>query len=427
MRSLALLLLACSSPPVMGITAEESLRRRRACEFTAGALPSDTLPAASIPAEHFVLVMQENRSFDHYFSKLSHGGVRVASADATNPDVDGSPVARRHLDVTCVDDPSHGWPASHREYADGGNTGFVITNSPLGERSLGWYDETDLPFYYALARTFALSDAHFASVMGPTQPNRLYYYAGTSFGTIANTIPPLKDERGRPYPNVFTRLNAAGVTWKVYSTNLATPAVFLNVLSDHLERFVRLDEYFTDAMNGTLPQVSIVEAGYGLGVAGGEDDEHSPSNVQLGQRFTARVVNALLQSPLWPKSVLLFSYDEHGGYYDSVPPGPACIPDAIEPIGDATRHFDHLGFRVPLIVVSPYARRGWVSHVPSDHTSLMRLIALKWGLPALTGRDANADALVDLFDFEHPDVSVPMLPDALVDQAKADRCLADFP
>lgn len=427
---LALLALAaCSSPPVSpGLTPEESLRRRQACEFKAGALTSETLPdAGPLPFENVVLVMQENRSFDHYFSKLTHGGVRVAPAGATNPDVNGNAVERRHLDVYCVRDPAHGWSASHRQHNDGGMDGFVTSNGADGARALGWYDETDLPFYYALARTFAISDAHFSSVMGPTQPNRLYYYAGTSFGTIANTLPPLNDERGRPYPNLFSRLDQAGVTWKVYSTNVASPAVFLSVLQEHLDRFVRIDEFHADALAGTLPQVSIVEAAYGTGVPREEDDEHAPANIQHGQRFVSTVVRSVMGSPQWAKALMLFLYDEHGGFYDSVPPPAACEPDEKTPNGDETRRFDHLGFRVPLLAISPFARRGHVSHVVTDHTSVLRLLSMKWGMRALTARDANADALMDLFDFQHPDVSVPVLPEAVVDAAKADRCKLDFP
>jgi len=420
---------ACSGKPAEppGLTPEESLQRRTACEFKAGARPAETLPKVSVPIETFVLVMQENRSFDHYLSKLSHGGVRVAPDGATNPDAAGNPVERFHLDTYCVDDPRHGWSASHLEHAGGKNDGFVTANDPNGRRAMGFYDESDLPFYYALARTFALSDAHFCSVMGPTQPNRLYYYSGTSFGTISNTIPPLNDSKGRPVPNLFSRLDTAGVSWKVYSTNVASPAVFLQVLSDHLDRFERIDRFHADAMAGTLPQVSIVEAAYGLGVKGDEDDEHSPANVQFGQRFVSQVVKSVLASPQWAKTALVFTYDEHGGYYDHVAPPKACIPDELEPIGDSTRRFDHLGFRVPLMVVSPYSRRGHVSHVVTDHTSIFRLLSLKWNMPAMTARDANADALLDLFDFEHPDTSVPALPEAVIDLAKRDRCYADFP
>jgi phospholipase C len=417
-------------PPV--VTDDEARALREACTFKKGALPSQTLSTTSrlgaqIPIEHIVLVMQENRSFDHYFSNLTHGGVRVAPRDASNPDLDGMPVERFHMQKYCVRDPDHSWAASHAQFDDGKMDGFVRTNGADGARAIGYYDDTDLPYYYALARTFAISDAHFASVMGPTQPNRLYYWAATSYGTIANTLPPLKDASGKPYPNLFTRLNDAHVSWKVYAKLVASPAVFIDLLAKQLDHFRPLDEYFTDLGDGTLPQVAIVEAAFTEGTEVEESDEHPSANLQVGQLFTQKVVNATIASSTWAKTALFLTYDEHGGFYDSVPPGKACRPDELDPIGDDTRKFDHYGFRVPLIAISPYARRGYVSHVVSDHTSVIRFVSARFDLPAITARDANADALLDLFDFGHPVLEVPPLAEALVDQDRRAQCLADFP
>lgn len=418
------------------MTAEQSKARRAACEFKAGALPSETLAGDvllgdKLPFDHIVLVMQENRSFDHYFSKLSHGGVTVASPDATNPDALGNPVKRYHETKYCIDDVAHSWKPSHRQFNDGGMDGFVVTNDPGGARAMGYYDETDLPFYYGVARTFAISDMHFSSVMGPTQPNRLYYWAGTSWGAITNGIAPDKDPAGKQTSSIFTRLNAAKVSWKSYVTDVASPAVFYGLLSTNLNNFVKVDDadagFFAAAASGTLPSVSIVEASFAAGVAGGQSDEHPSSNVQIGQQFTARVVDAVLKSPLWPKTVLIFLYDEHGGFYDSVPPPKACRPDAFDPIGDPTQKFDHLGFRTPLIVVSPFAKRGYVSHEPIDHTSVTRFVEARFGLKAMTARDANAWPLFDMFDFAKPDVSIPALPAAVIDPAKDAQCRIDYP
>jgi phospholipase C len=304
----------------------------------------------------------------------------------------------------------------------------VLTNGDDGARAMGYYDESDLPYYYALARTFALSDAHFASVMGPTMPNRLTYFAGTSFGQIQNSIPPLEDSGGHSFPNVFSRLDEVNTGWRVYTTNTGTPAVFISLLQKHLDRFQPLDQFFTDLGQGNLAPVSVVEAGYGEGIANDEDDEHAESNIQLGQQFVARVVNAVMASGSWPHAAVFLSYDEHGGFYDHVPPPPACKPDELEPIGDTKgRHFDRYGFRVPLMVISPYARRAYLSHTVSDHTSILRFLAARFGFKALTARDANADPLLEMFDFDHPDLSVPMLPEAVVDDARVAQCKADFP
>ncbi|MBS1148942.1 MAG: Phospholipase 4 precursor [Myxococcaceae bacterium] len=435
----AVLLLGCPNPPATvdaGMSAEQAKARREACEFKAGALASetlagDTLLGEQMPFEHIVLVMQENRSFDHYLSKLSHGGVTVASPDATNPDPAGNPIKRYHETKYCIPDVAHSWNASHRQFNDGGMDGFVITNEPGGARALGYFDETDLPYYYAVARTFALSDRHFSSVMGPTQPNRLYYWAGTSWGAIANGIAPEKDPAGKTVQSLFTRLNAAKVSWRSYVTDVASTAVFYGLLSTNLNNFVKVDDpdagFFASAAAGTLASVSVVEASYAAGVAGNQSDEHPASNIQVGQAFTAKVVNAVLASPLWPKTVLIFLYDEHGGFYDSVPPPKACEPDAFLPVGDDTRRFDHLGFRSPLIVVSPFARRGYVSHEPIDHTSVTRFVEARFGLKALTARDANAWPLLDMFDFTAPDFTVPSLPAAVIDPAKDAQCKIDFP
>ncbi len=427
---------ACSAPiPVPTLSAQEAFDKRQACTFAAGALPQDTLSSDTpmgdaIPAEHIVMIMQENRPFDHYYSKLGVTGLEVASPTATNPDSTGAPVARYHETRYCVPDPDNSWEGSHRQWDNGKNDGFVIDNGDLdggGARAMGYYDETDLPYYYALSKTFAISDAHFASVMGPTLPNRITYFSGSPFGEIENEVPPLADAQGRPYPNLFTRLNDAHVSWGAYSTNIATPAVFLSLLESNLDNFKKVDDFFNDVANDTMPQVSVVEAGYGEGVGGDETDEHASANIQLGQQFVASIVNAVMASKAWPKTIIFISYDEHGGFYDSVPPPKACVPDDIPPTGDTTYTYDHYGFRVPLIIVSPYAKRGYLSHVVSDHTSILRFLAAKYGMKALTARDANADALMDLFDFANPDVSVPALPDAGVDQARLAQCHIDFP
>jgi phospholipase C len=427
---ISLCLAACtkSTPPLPD---DEGARAKmRDCTYGPGALPSETLAAGTklgdqMPIDHFVLVMQENRSFDHYFSKLTHGGVHVAPATATNPLADGGVVMRFHETRYCIADVNHSWFGSHRQFNDGKHDGFAITNDPDGERALGYFDETDLPFYYGLARTFAISDMHFSSVMGPTQPNRIYYWAGTSFGAIRNGLPPLQ-VNNKPTSSLFTRLNDAKVEWRSYVSDVASPAVFVGLLQSNDENFKMLPQFFTDAEAGTLPPVSIVEANFTGGVEGDQDDEHPAGNMQRGQVFTRSVVEAVMHSPQWPRTALIFLYDEHGGFYDSVPPPKACEPDDLLPDGDPERRFDHLGFRTPLIVVSPYAKRNYVSHVPVDHTSVTRLVETRFGLPALTRRDANAWPLLDLFDFEHPDLSIPELPEAVIDPERDAQCKRDF-
>ena len=431
----ALLLAACRPPPVpSGRPSVEAARAsRKACEFVTGAMAADTVGRGypigdELPFDHVVLVMQENRSFDHYFSQLSHGGVHVASNFATNPDADGVPVRRYHESRYCLKDVNHGWSGSFREFNGGKNDGFVVANDPNGARALAYYDETDLPWYYALVRRFAISDAHFASVLGPTPPNRLFYWAGTSFGsTNAAAAPTVDPATGRAPVSLFDRLSDAQVSWLSYVTDVASPLMFPKMITQDFDHFVGISQFYEDAAKGTLPSVSVVEGQFGGGPGTEESDEHPDANIQVGQAFVAKVTEAVMRSPLWPRTVLIITYDEHGGFYDSVPPPKACRPDATPPVSEPHHGFDQLGFRTPLIVVSPWARRGHVSHEVVDHTSITRLVETRFGLPAMTGRDANAWPLLDLFDFAFADTSVPDLPEAVVDPAGRAQCARDFP
>ncbi|MEW5853105.1 MAG: alkaline phosphatase family protein [Myxococcota bacterium] len=422
-----------SSPPE--VTEEQARQRRQACEFRAGALPAETLHThaargGDIPVDHILLVMQENRSFDHYFSRLSHGGVRVAPDDAVNPDALGNDVARFHETRYCVEDAPHSWSASHRQWSQGTNEGFVKAAGTDGARAMGYYDETDLPFYYALARNFAISDMHFASLLGPTWPNRMFYLAGTSWGLTSNIPPPLRDAEGRYHGNLFFQLTDARVDWKVYSEAVPSPLMFVTVYEEARHRFVKMDQFYADAAAGTLPQVALVESNFGTDSSAIRNDEHAPANVQVGQAWTEGVARALMASPNWGRSVLFITYDEHGGFYDHVPPPRACAPDgylASTDGGVTEGSFEQLGFRVPLLAISPYARRGHVSHHVSDLTGVIRFIQTRFNLPALTARDANAEPLLDLFDFQHPDTRIPELPAAEVDPVELQRCEQLFP
>ncbi len=372
-----------------------------------------------MPIEHIVVLMQENRSFDSYFGKLS--GVDGLPPDASNPDADGTPVSSFHQPPYCTADTNHSWAGGHGEYDDGKNDGFVIENNPGGARAMGYYDETDLPFYYSLAVQFATADRYFCSVLSSTYPNRFYLLTGTSFGHIHNDSTP----GGFQQRSIFDLLDEQHISWKIYYTD-APFALFLHV-NNRVENQARIAQFYIDAAAGTLPQVSFLDPAF-TPLAGPETDEHPPSNIQVGQQFVGKVVTALTTSPLWPTSALFLTYDEHGGFYDHVPPPSACVPDDIPPMldsGDPVAQFDRYGFRVPFVLVSPYARPGYVSHNIYDHTSVLRFIETRFDLPALTDRDANADPLLDLFDFAQPAlVNPPMLSAATIDPERAQQCAA---
>jgi phospholipase C len=195
-----------------------------------------------------------------------------------------------------------------------------------------------------------------------------------------------------------------------------------------MSHFATQQQFFVDAKAGNLASVTFVEGTDTLG--GVSPDEDPPADMQVGEAMVASIVQAVTSSPQWPSTALFISYDEQGGLYDHVVPPEACVPDDIPPTlkaGDYVATYGQYGLRTPLIIVSPYARRGYVSHQVTDHTSILRFVAARFGLPAFTRRDANAEPPFDMFDFEHPDTSVPMLPEATIDQTKQAACAAAYP
>jgi phospholipase C len=386
--------------------------------------------------QHIVVLMQENRSFDDYFGQLNAFGQRgtapeptTGNPDPTNP---GGPAIRPfHFPLPCqVADTNHSWSGTHAEIDGGKMDGFTAQNvdpaDPNGRRAMGYYDQTDLPFYYSLANTFGIGDRYFASVPGPTFPNRFYEMTGTSFGHIRNDFPPAS---GYTQKTIFGLLQDAGISWKVYYAQFPTAAFFSDVKA-HMDHVVPVAQYFADAKAGTLPQVAFVEPTY-IGTIAQESDEHPPANIQVGQQFAAGIVNALMASPDWSSSAFLLTYDEHGGLYDHVAPPKAPAPDDIPPMlqpGDTPVGFTQYGVRVPFVVVSPFAKPHFVSHQVSDHTSILRFIERRFHLRPLTRRDARANTLLEYFDFAHPHFEKPpVLPAATIDQAKAAQCAAAHP
>jgi phospholipase C len=435
---------ACNAPPSPGprsnLGTVEAAAARATCTFGAGTLPGLSLAhdaplGAQIPVDTIVLLMFENRSFDHLLGNLPAYGqpdVDVAPDGAANLSSSGASVPRFHQSDYCFDDTNHDWWGSWLEYGDGRNDGFVRANDGFqgatdgGRRAMGYYTEADVPFFYSLASTYALADRSFASLLGPTGPNRAFFLAGTSFGET--DVDYYTEER---HPVLYEQLEAAHLSWRTYYTNLPSPGLFLANFAQYLDHSDDIEQFFAVAAAGKLEHVVFVDPdlrGYG---GGGRNDLHPPGDVQSGEAFLARVVDAVTHSPQWPRLALFVTFDEWGGLYDHVPPPRACPPDATAPIlkpTDPPGGFDRLGFRVPTIVVSPWARPHHVSHVVYDHTSILRFIEARFGLPAMTARDANADPMFDLFDFGRPSLRTPpALPASTVDMQKLADCLARYP
>jgi phospholipase C len=261
---------------------------------------------------------------------------------------------------------------------------------------MSFWDKRDVPFTYSLAQLFPIGERHFSSVLGQTVANRYYFFAGTSSGTVNDTVATAPPPEG----TIFDRLDAHHINWAVYYQDYPTlELVPGSVTPSRVSRIRRFDSFVSDVAAGSLPQFTFVDPDYIT------TSEENPQDVQIGERFIAQVVESLIQARTWKHTALFLTYDEHGGYYDHVPPPPAIPPDTVAPIlksGDVPAAFDRYGFRVPMIVISPWAKPRHVSRVVGDHTSITAFIERKWNLPAMTYRDANAQAMTDYFDFRTP-------------------------
>jgi len=383
-------------------------------------LPSPEQPAGTdlLPLiEHIVVLMKENHTFDNYFGMLGRGDGFTLDADGrpvnSNPDAAGRPVTVHHL--TSPWQPWHGldqhWNASHLQWNHGTNDGFVrTTNSPL---PMGYWTADDLPFYYGLARTFPIGDRYFASCLAQTFPNRRFLQAGTASGLVATRLPnPF--EPNPPTGTVWDDLDQHHISWVNYFVELPEIGLYPRVWIDHPSNARPMVEFYQDCRAGRLPAISLVTPDLFV-ISEGETQD-----VQAGEAFTASVVDAVLHSPAWPRTMLIVVYDEGGGYYDHVPPPAAVAPDDVPPAihvpPDQPGDYDRLGFRVPCIVVAPFAKAGHVSHVVYDHTSILKTIQHKWNLPPLARRDAAAADLLDFLDLTGPPAFLqppPLPPPAL--------------
>ncbi|HEY1693264.1 MAG TPA: alkaline phosphatase family protein [Polyangiaceae bacterium] len=422
-------------PPITRTQTEAQLApQRAACAFDAGAWPAETVgtdyPVGSdIPIDHVIVIVQENRSFDHYLGRLvaqgyydagdfsspgadgfSHSDqVDVPPAGWSNTDSDGTVVTPHPDDEHCFG-VNHSWGAMHDDYDDGKNDHFVTQNDPDGQRTFFYEDDTVIPFYYALASTFGIGDRYFCSVLSSTWPNRYYLMAATSFGIGDNSFCTL-DTAEHPVTQIFSQLEAGGHSWKDYTDGPHMVEFFpyfglSKSVAPHYGD-VKCD-LLGDIQNDTLPDVSFV-----MGDEVDEDSDEGPSDLPgIGGQVVETIIRTLFASPAWKTTAVFITYDENGGIADHVEPAPACLPDGLQP-HDTNGNpltpgtFDQTGFRVPFIVVSPFAKAHFVSHLVHDHSSITRFIETRFGLPAMTGRDANALPPLEMFDFQNPPFLTP--------------------
>jgi phospholipase C len=374
---------------------------------------------------HIIYLVQENHSFDNYFGMLGRyraskglpNGVDGVPLNATEYSTSGQAVHPYHLQTVCVEGIVPSWGPNWKAADLGKMDGFVrygTTIDPQGTRAMGYYDQTDLPYYYELATQFGTSDRWFSPVMSSTNPNRMYLFAATSFGHIDPDQPPTG---GWPQPTIFDHLDQAGVSWWYYYQDNGVYLPQWQTYQRDASRLRAISNWYTDIQNeATLPQVIFIERAGPSGL-----DEHPYKNIQAGAANTAKILNALLASPSWASSVFILTYDEGGAGFDHVIPATTVAPDDIPPMLSSSGYpgdFKHTGFRVPMIVVSPWSKPNFVSHTWRDYTSILRLIEDRFGVAPLTARDAAADNMMEFFNFSTPHwLTPPPLPQQLQNKA----------
>jgi phospholipase C len=440
---------------------------------------------------HIVILLQENRSLDSYLGALREYWVENGYPDQsfdglpqfnpttgtsplvgpapTNPgckpnvsscEFDTSvPVTSFHLKTMCNENTSPSWNEAHNDWdptdnvgnSPAKNDGFVFTAAydaralgyydKAGMRAMGYYDGSDLNYLYFMASNFGTSDRFFHPAMDRTNINREYLIGATSGGYAYPNGTNSKDTAQLKTTTIFQKLQAAGISWKIYvnptGTGCAAPytaSCLMNnsylhnftyaqtVVSSLPNNIVPITQYFTDIANGTLPAVALIEPASDAGLdEHGSDTDKAGTNVQKGENYVASLVNALMDSPEWSSSAFIWSYDESGGMYDHVSPQKMPSPDGIKPVdlmtGDIctkstgpTCDFVYTGYRIPLVVVSPFAKKHYVSHTVADYTAILKLIETRFNITPINKRDAAQMDMTEFFDFTNPPWVTPPTP-----------------
>jgi phospholipase C len=421
----AALLAACGSKSGSGSSSSSSVPGG-----TAGGGASAGGPGSLTDIDHVVILFQENRSYDQYFgtrkqgrgfgdpnvTKTTEGKPIWYQANAEDPDGYVLPyrIDTATTSWACAPDADHSWEGQHTAWNNGRNDRFGRVPKPV---QLGYFARADLAYYYALADSFTVCDQYFCSVLGPTNPNRLYSM-GATIDPAGTGGGPVIDNNVRPftwttYPE---RLQAAGISWRVYhevddydDNVLKHFAKFQNLpesdpLFDNAMRNRDADAFVRDAASGNLPQVSWI-------VAPEAKSEHPSYPPAVGEDYVAKYIGAVIDNPdLFARTVFILSYDENGGFFDHVPPP---TPEA----GTAGEHVDGqpigLGFRVPTVIISPWSNRGAVNSDVFDHTSTLLFLEKRFGVevPNLTPwRRQTVGDLTTTLDFGSPNPTVAALP-----------------
>lgn len=387
------------------------------------------LPVAaqsSPPIDTLVIVMQEDRTFNNYFGTYpgANGWPDGFAMPVDPEDPDAGSVEPYKLQSTRTPSLPHSAKAMIDAFHEGAMDNFIVSADSYGARdgslTMGYYDYRDIPFYWNLADDYVLADNWFSSVMGPSFPNHLYLFAATMTGRQGQRYTSVPAE-GLDVVTIFDRLEEAGVSWKVYVqgydptanfrstearlglTDKAAQLIWVPLVgiprflddSNLSSKIVDLSEYFEDAANGTLPNVVMITPS-GL-------SEHPPGDLRLGHFFAVDLLEALMLSDQWEQSAYILTWDEWGGWADHVSP-----PQVDE---------DGYGMRVPGLIVSPYAKQGYIDSTVYDHTSVLATIEWLFDVDPLTIRDANANPFINAFDFsQEPRPAVLPSVDYVIDE-----------
>jgi phospholipase C len=371
------------------------------------------------PIDTVVVVMMENRSFDHFLGWMP-GAIHDRTRTYVNGD--GQAFTPYHLGKDTRGcghpDPGHGWSQGRTQLGPNRDaSGFLAPGSGNDEFAVGYYNDDDIPIWKALSEQGTIVDQYFCSVLTSTWPNRWYQHGATSGGRQGNAIPT--SPTGFPDTTIWDRCDAAGVSWAYYYSNLPFIGLYGHRFMVGRAANVRhVSAFYADAATGTLPQVCFVDPFFTTPAEGIGNDDHPLADIRLGQQFLSDVVGAFTRSSQFGRGALFVNYDEWGGFFDTVIPPPAADERAAQ-------GFDQRGFRTPAVVISPRARKGAVSSqlvdgAVYDATSILKFIEWRFDLPPLTMRDADARNIGELLDF----TKSPELVDIPEYKAPADAYIA---
>jgi phospholipase C len=404
-----------------------------ALAFGRGAAAISSLPSPGLSGiKHIVVLMMENRSFDHFLGWLPNANGRQSGLSYL--DTAGMPHSTHALasDATIGDfqgcaflDPGHSFSDGRVQYNGGRADGWLFDGSDESTSdpnlandvfAIGYYPQAALDFFGRAALDWTVCDNYFCGIMAETYPNRFYMHAACT-DRLHNAMHPANSGSSAPssslLPTIWDRLAAGGYRGRYYYSD--TPflalwgAAYLNISFP-------ITQFLADAATGQLPEVSFIDPRFQDESSGTSQDDHPHADVRAGEYFINQIYNAVTTSPNWNSTVFIINYDEWGGFFDHVPPPVAPVPAATRAAGIAEGidvddpFFGLLGFRIPNLIVSPFARRGYVASEQFDHTSVLKMIEWRFGLPPLTVRDQTANNIADVLDFTRTNVSFNTYP-----------------